>query len=218
MAVAVAAAQTPVAPTPQTAGERLGENVSNYNIVNNFETGYRFHEVSGNLAQYRSSINYGNGIRLLGSSLSINSRDGHGALFNQLVMTTQGLAAPTRQRCHIEKPPLSLRPELEAKRYFNPGLVTAGGGGQHLLDTAYRCGPRFLFSTINLSSFWDEREFADWAILVFDSTLYAKSPINRYFPMFVVWREYRVGNEFRVLGIRVNWMRGWEDFKDVGAT
>ena len=42
LSIASVAAQTPVAPTPQTAGERLGENVSNYNIVDNFETGYRF--------------------------------------------------------------------------------------------------------------------------------------------------------------------------------
>src|SRR5204863_5329920 len=35
----------------------------------------------------------------------------------------------------------------------------------------------------------------------------------------LVWREYRVGNEFRVVGIRVNCMRGSEDFKDdTGAT
>jgi hypothetical protein len=28
------------------------------------------------------------------------------------------------------------------------------------------------------------------------------------------WNEYRIGNEFRVDGIRVNWTRGWEDFKE----
>jgi len=34
-----------------------------------------------------------------------------------------------------------------------------------------------------------------------------------------VWRQYRLRNEFRVFGIRVNWMHGWEDFKDdTGAT
>jgi hypothetical protein len=43
------------------------------------------------------------------------------------------------------------------------------------------------------------------------------------FPLFAnvrrVWREYRLGNEFQVFGIRVNWMHGWQDFKDdTGAT
>lgn len=226
MMIAVAAAQTPVAPTPQTAGERLGENVSSYNIVNNFETGYRFHEVGGNLAQYRSSINYGNGIRLLGSSLSINSRDGHGALFDQLVMTTQGLGGDpyAAAMLHIEKNRL-YRYDLSWRQndYYNPGLVTGGGGGQHLLDTVYRLQDHdfTLFPQSNLSFFLGMSASAQTgpslsSIQLFDS----KSPIV---PLFSdvrrVWREYRVGNEFRVRGIRVNWMRGWEDFKDdTGAT
>jgi hypothetical protein len=28
------------------------------------------------------------------------------------------------------------------------------------------------------------------------------------------WNEYRIGNEFSVAGIRLNWTRGWEDFKE----
>ena len=40
--------------------------------------GYRFATVSGRQETYRADVNYGNGIRLLGSNLSVNSRDGHG--------------------------------------------------------------------------------------------------------------------------------------------
>ena len=84
-------AQAPVAPSPDPAGERNGENVHNYNIVDSFETGYRFSTVGGSDSQYRSSVNYGDGIRLLGSSLIVTSKDGHGLLFDQITLSTQGL-------------------------------------------------------------------------------------------------------------------------------
>ncbi len=38
------------------------------------------------------------------------------------------------------------------------------------------------------------------------------------FPLFTnvrrIRNEYRVGNEIRAFGFRLNWLRGWEDFKD----
>ena len=86
-----AVAQTPVAPSPDAAGSSNGENAGNYNVVDNFELGYRFSSVGGDIEQYKSSVNYGNGIRLLGSSLQVTSRDGHGTLFDQISLTTQGL-------------------------------------------------------------------------------------------------------------------------------
>ena len=40
--ITTALAQQVVAPTPETVGNPQGENTSGYNIVNSFETGYRF--------------------------------------------------------------------------------------------------------------------------------------------------------------------------------
>src|SRR5258708_23515647 len=41
------------------------------------------------------------------------------------------------------------------------------------------------------------------------------------FPLFEnirrVRNEYRIGNEIRLFGIRLTWMRGWEDFKEDSA-
>src|SRR5436189_3888086 len=82
-------AQQVVAPTPETVGSARGENRGDYNITNSFETGYRFAGVSGNRGKYRSDENFGNGIRLLGSSISINSREGHGGLFDEILLNTQ---------------------------------------------------------------------------------------------------------------------------------
>jgi hypothetical protein len=226
LSIASVAAQTPVAPTPQTAGERLGENVSNYNIVDNFETGYRFTSVGGNFEQYRSNVNFGNGIRLLGSLLSVNSRNGHGAFFDQIVLTTQGLGNDPYEAAtlHVEKNRL-YRYDLSWRQndYFNPALVNGGGGGQHLLDTRNRTQDHdlTLFPQSNLKFFLGMSASSQngpslTSIELFD----VNSPAT---PLFSdvrrVWREYRAGNEFRVLGIRVNWMHGWEDFKDdTGAT
>jgi hypothetical protein len=214
-------AQAPVAPSPDLAGERNGENIHDYNVVNSFETGYRFSTVGGSMEQYRSNVNFGNGIRLLGSSLIVNSKDGHGRLFDQITLSTQGLGNDPYESVamRIEKNRL-YRYDMSWRQndYFNPGLVTAGGDGQHLLDTQNRIQDH------NLTLFpqSDIKFFAGFSnttqsgpgyssIQLFDGT-------GNIFPLFSdvrrVWREYRLGNEFRVFGIRVNWMHGWEDFKD----
>src|SRR5947199_4405098 len=87
----VAFAQPVVAPTPQTVGSARGENWNDYNITNSFETGYRLADIYGNRDKYRSDENYRNGIRLLGSSFAANSKDGHGGLFDEILLNTQGL-------------------------------------------------------------------------------------------------------------------------------
>ena len=84
-------AQPPVAPSPTPAGPLGEERGGNYSVVDNFELGYRFRTVGGSLNQYRSTVNYGNGIRLLSGLMLVNTRDGHGGLFDHLSLTTQGL-------------------------------------------------------------------------------------------------------------------------------
>jgi len=217
----VAAAQPPVAPSPDPAGERAGENVHNYNIVDRFETGYRFSTVGGSDAQYRSSVNYGNGIRLLGSSLIVTSRDGHGSLFDQITLSTQGLGNDPYESASLRVEKYrTYRYDMSWRQndYFNPGLVTGGGNGQHLLDTQNRMQDHnlTLFPQSNLKFFLGYSGSTQSgpsysSIQQFDVT-------GNIFPLFSnvhrVWREYRLGNEFQFFGIRVNWMHGWQDFKD----
>jgi len=90
-AVGSLAAQQVAAPTPEQVGPPRGENTGNYNITQSFEIGYRWSLVNGDLGQYRSSVNYRNGIRLLGSSFSMSSKDGHGHYFDSIVLNTLGL-------------------------------------------------------------------------------------------------------------------------------
>ena len=74
--------QETVAPTTgeSTLLPRSGENAGNYNVVQSWELGYRFASVGGDDGKYRSDVNYGDGIRLLSSYLTVNSRDGLRAL------------------------------------------------------------------------------------------------------------------------------------------
>jgi hypothetical protein len=224
--VSTISAQVPVAPSPDLAGEKNGENIQNYNVVNSFETGYRYSTVGGSIEQYRSNVNFGDGIRLLGSSLIVNSKDGHGAFFDQITLSTQGLGNDPYESVsmRIEKNRL-YRYDMSWRQndYFNPGLVTAGGDGQHLLDTQNRIQDHnlTLFPQSNMKFFAGFSNSSQSgpgysSIQLFDAA-------GNIFPLFSnvhrTWREYRLGNEFRIIGVRMNWMHGWEDFKDdTGAT
>src|SRR6266568_1121488 len=90
-AISALNAQPVVAPTPDQPVAARGENVGDYNVTNSFETGYRWALVGGDLGMYRADVNYGNGIRLLGSSLTVNSKDGHGRLFDEIIFNSTGL-------------------------------------------------------------------------------------------------------------------------------
>jgi hypothetical protein len=216
-----AVAQPTVAPTQEPVGAPRGDNVSDYNIVNSFETGYRFRTFGGSFEQYRSTVNYGNGIRLLSSFLSVNSRDGHGKYFDEALLTTQGLGNDPYQSAmlRIQKNGL-YRYDMSWRLndYYNPGLRTDGGAGQHLLDTEYTTQDHdlTLFPQSNYKFFLgysrgNQNGPALSSIQLFDAR-------GNEFPLFEnvrrVRNEYRIGNEIKLLGVRLTWMHGWEDFKE----
>src|SRR5579864_582724 len=217
----VALAQPTVAPTAEPVGATRGDNWSDYNMVDSFETGYRFRTFGGSFDQYRSTVNYGDGIRLLSSFFTMNSKDGHGRFFDEVVLTTQGLGNDPYQNAALRISKIGLyRYDMHWRLndYFNPGLRTDGAGGQHLLDTEYTTQDHdfTLFPESNLKFFLgysrgDQNGPAISTIQLFDNR-------GNEFPLFEnvrrVRNEYRVGNEFRLFGVRVNWMRGWDDFKE----
>jgi hypothetical protein len=219
--IEAALAQPTVAPTQEPVGALRGENVSNYNIVNSFETGYRFRTFGGSFDQYRSTVNYGNGVRLLSSFLSVNSRDGHGKYFDEVMLTTQGLGNDPYQSATLRVQKNGLyRYDMtwRLNDYFNPGLRTDGADSQHLLDTEYTTQDHdlTLFPQSNVKFFLgysrgNQNGPALSSIQLFDAR-------GNEFPLFEnvrrVRNEYRIGNEIKFFGIRLTWMRGWEDFKE----
>jgi hypothetical protein len=219
-----AAAQQTVAPTGEPVGKRTGEDWNGYNIVNSFETGYRYRTAGGDFDQYRSVVNYGDGIRLLGSNLTVNSKDGHGKYFDELVLSTQGLGGDPYESAtlRIQKNRLYRYDLLWRQNdYFNPGLRTGNAAGLHLLDTSYTNQDHdlTLLPQSNVQFFLgysrgNQNGPAISTIQLFDSR-------GAPFPLFENIRrlrnEYRIGNELHFFGVRLNWLHGWEDFKEDSA-
>jgi hypothetical protein len=212
-------AQTPVAPTTEPVGISRGENVSGYNVRQSFELGYRWHSVGGDDGMYRGTVNYGNGPRLLSSSLSVNSLEGHGGLFDNIQLNTLGLGNDPYESAslRVEKNRLYRYDLLwRSDAYYNPGLTITGG--EHFLDTVRHLQDHD-FTLFPQGSF---KLFLGYSANT--QTGPALTTIQQFdvrgdeFPLFANIRrsqhEYRLGGEIRLMGIRLNVLHGWVDFKD----
>ena len=213
-------AQDTVAPTSgEKVGPLRGENAGDYNVVQSWEFGYRFASVGGNQDQYRSDVNYHDGLRLLNSSLTVNSKDGHGRWFDEIVLTTQGLGNDPYESAvlRVQKNQL-YRYDLTWRQndYFNPGLTVANG--EHLENTTYNWQdheltlfPQSAFRvragygrvTQNGPTLTTEQEFDDR---------------SNVYPLFRNTRqqfnEYRLGADGLLKGFRFTVQKRWEYFKE----
>ncbi len=215
------AAQETIAPTTgERVGSARGENVGAYNVVQSWEFGYRYATVGGDDGKYRSDVNYGRGVRLLSSSLTVNSKDGHGKWFDEIVLTTQGLgndpyesAILRVQKNRIYRYDMTWR----LNDYYNPGLTTALG--LHLQNTSQRWQDHEL-TLFPQSKF---RIHAGYGHNKEDGP--ALSTVNLFenergdiFTLFSnVRREYnsyRIGVDGEWMGIRMSVLRRWEFYKE----
>ena len=212
-------AQPPVAPTPETVGSTRGENVGNYNYTNSFETGYRFALIDGNLGKYRSDVNYRNGIRLLSSGFGINSKDGHGRFFDEIVLNTLGQGNDPYQSAvlRIQKNSLYRYDMMwRLNEYYNPGLTVAAG--EHLMDTRRRLQDHDLTllpqSRIKFRAGYSRNTQTGPAL----SSVLEFDPRGSAFPVFTnvrrEWNEYRVGADVELAGFKLTVLRRWEFYKD----
>lgn len=213
-------AQDTVAPTTgESTLPARGENAGNYNVVQSWELGYRFATVGGDNGKYRSDVNFGDGIRLLNSYLTVNSRDGRGRWFDEIILTTQGLGNdPYESATFRVQKNRWYRYDLlwRSNGYFNPGLTVANG--EHLEDTTYRLQDHDLTlfpqswyrlhagysrTTQNGPALTTEQEF---------------DPQGDVFPIFRDTREqydeYRLGADIVLKGFRLSIVHRWEYFKD----
>lgn len=214
-----AMAQPPVAPTNDPTGPPNGENVSGYNVRESFETGYRFRTVGGDEGMYRATVNYGDGLRLLSSSLSVQSREGHGGLFDQIVLNTQGLGNDPYQfaSLRIEKNGLYRYDMIwRSNDYFNPALTISYG--EHLMDTTRHMQDHdlTLFPQGNFKIFLGySRNTQSGPAL---TTMQLFDSRGDEYPLFANLKreqnEYRLGGEVKFWGFRLNALHGWEDYKD----
>lgn len=212
-------AQEPVAPTDERVGAPRGASYGDYNILQSWELGVRFHSVRGNEGKYRSDVNYGNGLRLLSGRFSMNSKDGRGKFFDEITFASQGLGNDPYQMSTLRVS----RNRLYAynflwreNAYYNPALAISNG--QHLMDTFRRLQDHDL-TLFPQSRF---RFFAGYSRNVQDgpalTTVLQFDGLGDQFPLFsdVNRRqsEYRVGGEARVAGFRLNVMHVREHYKE----
>ena len=217
----LADAQDTVAPTTaETVGPPRGVNHGNYNVMQQWETGYRYSLAGGDIGKYRSDVNFRNGIRLLNSSLAVNLRDGHGRYFDEIVLTTMGLGNDPYESAMLRVQKNRLyRYDMQWRLndYFNPGLATAGG--LHLANLQQRWQDHELV-------FFPQGKFkfrGGWSRHKEDGP--SLSTINLFenqrgdiFTLFSnVKREfnsYRTGADIDALGFRLTFLRTWEFYKE----
>jgi hypothetical protein len=212
-------AQPVLAPTPAQVGPARGTNIDDYNITNSFELGYRFAEVGGNHGVYRSDENFGNGVRVLGTSLTINSKDGHGRYFDAIVLNTIGLGNDPYEsaRLRIQKNKLYDYNMLwRLNDYYNPALNVAFG--DHFMNTRRQLQDHDL--TLLPQSklqfhFGYANNHQDGPAMSSIQTFDTRSGI---FPLFANVRrsfnEYRVGADINLGAMKLTLMHRWEYFKD----
>jgi hypothetical protein len=203
----------------QSVGSARGQDFGGYNVVNSFETGYRFSSIDGDLGKYRSDVNLRNGVRLLGSNLSVHSKDGKGRMFDELVLQTLGLGNDPYESSllRLQKNRWYRYDMLwRMNEYFNPGIAIANG--RHLLDTRRRLQDHDL-TLLPQSKFKFRlgytRNSQDGPAL---STIQLFDGRGDEFPLFANVRrernEYRVGGDFEFVGIKLHWLQGWDYFKE----
>lgn len=215
-----ALAQPTVAPTDEPVGIARGENASGYNFRQSFELGYRYHTVGGDEGMYRSMVNYGNGVRLLGSSLSINSLEGRGRWFDQIQLNTQGFGNDPYQNAFLRVDKNRLyRYDMSwrSNSYYNPGLSVAGQVGYADTVRNYQDHDLTLFPQSNLKVFLGYSRNSQTGPALSSVVLFEGSLGDRY-PLFTDVRrqqnEYRLGFEGSYAGWKLNVMHGWVNFKD----
>jgi hypothetical protein len=213
-------AQQVVAPTQLPVGPTTGERASDYNIMNSMETGYRYISTNGNSDEYRSQVNYDGGVRLLASSFSMYSRDGHGKYFDEFVLTTQGLGNDPYESAVLRVAKNRLfRFDMSwgLNDYYNPGLASAGQQSGNFRDTRYTTqdDDLTLFPQSKIKFFLGySRGVQEGPEFTSVGGIFSSIDTTGFTSVREARNEYRLGNEFQIFGVKLNWLHGWEDFKE----
>ncbi len=196
-----------------------GRAADDYNVVQSWEFGYRYATVGGDDGKYRSDVNYQDGVRLLSSYLTVNSREGHAHWFDEVVLTTQGLGNDPYESAtlRVQKNRIYSYDLLwRSNDYFTPGLTVANG--EHLMDTTYRWQDHeltlFPQSWFRAHAGYSRTTQSGPALTTeqeFDSG-------GDVFPLFrdlkQQYNEYRVGFDVTRKNFRLSIQRRWEYFKE----
>jgi hypothetical protein len=214
-------AQETVAPTVnEQVGPARGVNHGDYNVVQSWEAGYRYSLVGGDEGKYRSDVNFRNGVRLLSSYLTINSRDGHGKFYDEIVLSTQGLGNDPYESVTLRVQKNSLyRYDMQWRlnEYFNPGLVTAAGLHAQNLSQRWQDDDVVLFpqGRFRIRAGYSRNKEDGPALSTTNLFENQRGDIFSFFSN--VRREYnayRIGADLEFFGVKLAFLRRWEYYKE----
>jgi hypothetical protein len=218
-------AQPVVAPSPDHTGAARGEDWGAYNVTDSFEVGYRFTTVGGDSSLFHNTENYGNGLRLFGTNFTMNSKDGHGLLFDSMSLNATGLgndpygAATLR----VEKNDV-YRYDMHWRKSNYTNLPLDNGAGGNLMNTQRIMQDHDLTLTL-----------APWAKLQLGySRVHQTGPQDSTYEAYIGglarsvlpilqnvrrdYNDYRVGTQLDFLGFRLMLSHQWEYSKDDTTT
>ncbi len=213
-------AQDTVAPTTgEPVGSARGTNKGDYNIVQSWEAGYRFMSVAGDRGKYSGDVNYRDGFRLLSSQMTVNSKDGKGKYFDEIVLSTQGLGNDPYESAVLRVAKNGLyRYDLSWRQndYFNTALVVSAG--QHAQNTVHRWQDHEV-------TLFPEKNFrirAGYGGVTLDGpALSSQQEFDTRGDVYPVFRnirerfdEYRIAADGRFKNFKFTVQRRWEFYKE----
>ncbi len=216
-----ASAQPAVAPASgESAGPAAGENAGEYNIVQNWELGYRFATAGGDVQKYDADVNYHNGVRLFSGFLSVHSRTGRGAWFDEIVLTASGLGNDPYESAvlRIRKSRL-YQYDLQWRQndYFDPGLVTSAGYHVENFTRRWQDHNLVLFPQSKLRLIAGYGRNSENGPALSSEDLFEGESGN-VFALFSnvhrLFNDYRIGGEAEFSGIKLSVMRRWEFYAE----
>jgi hypothetical protein len=225
MSLPLLQAQPVVAPSPDKTGSPRGADLGSYNVTNSFEAGYRFTTVGGDANLFHNTENYGNGLRLFGGNFTMNSKEGHGLLFDALTLTTNGLGNDPygMANLRIEKNEV-YRYDMTWRKSNYTNLPLDNGASANWMNTQRILQDHDLSVSV-----------AKWAKLKLGySRVHQTGPQDSTYEGYIGglgrsvlpllqevrrdYNEYRVGTQLDFLGFRLTLQHQWEYFKDDTTT
>jgi len=214
-----------VTPSPSLTGAPAAEDWGGYKVTNSFETGYRFTTVGGDENFFHNTQNYGNGLRLFGAKLNMNSKEGHGTLFDRLSINATGLGNDPYgvATMRIEKNDV-YRYSLNWRKSNYDNLPLNNGASGVFMRTQRILQDHDLNLTLSR-----------WASLDLGySRVHQTGPQDSIYEAYIGglarsvlpirqdvkrdYNEYRVGTNLDFLGFRLTLAHQWEFFKDDTTT
>ena len=215
------AAQTTVAPTTgEQPGPANGENAGDFNIVQSWELGYRYATIGGDVAKYNADENYHDGVRLFASSLSLNSRNGHGKWFDEIVLTTQGLGGDPYESATLRVRKNNLYQydaQWRLSQYFDPGLATSDGLQVENFTRQWQDHNLTLFPQSKFRVIAGYGRNTENGPALSTTNLF-EGEVGNIFSLFSnvhrLFNDYRIGGEAEFWGFKLSVMRRWEFYSE----